>query len=121
MNCINRIGIDEDVQDRKEAYRKFEYSKSIVKAYGGGTIELLKSRRGFHIHLHLNHAVSLIDDLAIRYILKDSPGRLWLEERRLRLSKKYGLFQDTFDLMSNVKMSRDGHLSSEDLLLSVDV
>ena len=42
-----------------------------------------------------------------------------MEEQRLKVRKKYGIFENTFDLMSRVKIDRFGRIGTEDLLLTV--
>ena len=117
---IHRLGIDFDSDDLDKLLpklrRALEYSK-----YYEGIVELLRTRRGYHIHLHLDTPLSIEEDLFLRYAIGDSPGRLWLEERRLKESVKYGVFLDTFDLMSGAKEHGSGGIGSEELICSIRI
>ena len=115
---ITRVGIDIDTKDVKTLNRCWDKSLDVAVHYHA-TLKLFATRRGYHIHIYVPRPISVGEDLALRYAIGDSNGRLLMEEQRLKVRKKYGIFENTFDLMSRVKIDRFGRIGTEDLLLTV--
>ena len=117
---ITRVGIDIDTKDNKFLEKCWNKALDVAVCYHA-LVKLFSTRRGYHIHLCMPYGLTIEEDLCIRYAIGDSNGRLLMEEERLKIREKYGIFENTFDLMSMVKLDRHGRIGTEDLVLELQL